>query len=63
MEKCWIDVGDEAECEACQGNADADWIPYDEPFPDGSDTAEDSHPGCRCSTGYQPVSTSSNAQD
>ncbi len=53
MEKAWIAEEDERTCETCSDNATAGWVAYDEPFPGGEDTAEDSHPGCRCATEYR----------
>ncbi len=52
MEKAWIITTGNV-CDACGGNAEVGWIPYEEDFPDGSIGVEDSHPACRCATEYR----------
>ncbi len=52
MEKSWLTIGDDRVSEDCQSNADAGWIPIDEPFPSGADRPLQ-HPGCRCTALYR----------
>lgn len=47
MEKSWLAVGDDRVDPDCDENAQAGWIPLDEPFPSG-DMHPLAHPGCRC---------------
>ena len=47
MEKAWL-LADENACPDCTADAEAGWIPWDDSFPSGADTPEDSHPACRC---------------
>jgi uncharacterized protein with gpF-like domain len=47
MEKAWSDSGDEKVTDGCRENADAGWIPLDDPFPSGDDRPL-RFPGCRC---------------
>jgi len=47
MEKSWLTCGDDTVCEICNGNAEAGWIPLDEPFPSGH-MRPLAHDGCRC---------------
>ena len=52
MEKSWLTIGDDRVSEDCQSNADAGWIPIDDPFPSGAQQPLQ-HPGCRCTALYR----------
>lgn len=47
IEKSWLDVGDEAECPECEGNAEDGWIGEDDSYSSGDDEPP-AHPACRC---------------
>lgn len=47
IEKSWLDVGDEAECPECEGNASDGWIGEDDSYSSGDDEPP-AHPACRC---------------
>lgn len=47
IEKAWLDVGDEAECPECEGNAADGWIGEDDAYSSG-DVEPPAHPACRC---------------
>jgi uncharacterized protein with gpF-like domain len=52
MEKSWLTVGDNRVDPHCADNAAQGWIPFDEPFSDGS-MQPLSHPACRCTALYR----------
>jgi SPP1 gp7 family putative phage head morphogenesis protein len=62
MEKSWVDVGDERECEDCSGNAGAGWISFSDDFPSGVAEAP-AHPACRCTVAYRRVGTGQEKPD
>lgn len=52
MEKSWLTVADARVDPHCKANEAQGWIPFDEPFGDGS-MQPLSHPACRCTALYR----------
>lgn len=46
--KQWLITNDDNCCDLCEENAAAGVIDFDDEFPSGADSPEDSHPNCQC---------------